>query len=100
MNLESTKAKIEFSCTTVEHWTEKPDRPILRLYRCRPRELEWYRSAHVAFFVDAPALLYISCDLASLARDLRDLFQKGWQLENMTLYDFYPQTEGSKRPSI
>jgi tRNA/tmRNA/rRNA uracil-C5-methylase (TrmA/RlmC/RlmD family) len=42
--------------------------------------------------VDAPALLYISCDLASLARDLRDLFQKGWQLENMTLYDFYPQT--------
>jgi tRNA/tmRNA/rRNA uracil-C5-methylase (TrmA/RlmC/RlmD family) len=43
-------------------------------------------------FVDAPVLLYISCDLASLARDLRDLSQKGWQLENIALYDFYPQT--------
>ncbi len=93
-NLGSTKAKIEFSCTTVEHWTQKA--PTSLSFDCivadpprtgmAPQVRTWLS------LVDAPALLYISCDLASLARDLRDLFQKGWQLENMTLYDFYPQT--------
>ncbi|OQB97192.1 MAG: 23S rRNA (uracil(1939)-C(5))-methyltransferase RlmD [Spirochaetes bacterium ADurb.Bin110] len=94
MNLEPAKARIKLSCTTVEHWTEKA--PTDLSFDCivadpprtgmAPQVRTWLS------FVDAPVLLYISCDLASLARDLRDLSQKGWQLENIALYDFYPQT--------
>jgi len=94
MNLESAAAKIEFSCTTVENWIEAARSSLS--FDCiladpprtgmTPKVRTWLS------FVEAPMLLYISCDLASLARDLRDLFQKGWQLENIILYDFYPQT--------
>jgi 23S rRNA (uracil1939-C5)-methyltransferase len=94
MNLESAAVKIEFSCTTVENWIEAARSSLS--FDCiladpprtgmTPKVRTWLS------FVEAPMLLYISCDLASLARDLRDLFQKGWQLENIILYDFYPQT--------
>ena len=37
-------------------------------------------------------LLYISCDPASLARDLGFLIKSGWQLKLIRPYDFYPYT--------
>jgi 23S rRNA (uracil1939-C5)-methyltransferase len=40
-----------------------------------------------------PLLVYVSCDPASLARDSRDLIEKGaYVLQDLHLYDFYPQT--------
>jgi 23S rRNA (uracil1939-C5)-methyltransferase len=39
-----------------------------------------------------PLLVYVSCDPATLARDSRELIQGGYELENLSLYDFYPQT--------
>jgi 23S rRNA (uracil1939-C5)-methyltransferase len=41
---------------------------------------------------DAPILAYVSCDSATLARDSRELLAGGWKLEELWLYDFYPQT--------
>jgi 23S rRNA (uracil1939-C5)-methyltransferase len=41
---------------------------------------------------EAPALAYVSCDSATLARDSRELLAGGWQLKELKLYDFYPQT--------
>jgi len=35
---------------------------------------------------------YVSCDPATLARDSRSLLEGGYQLKELTLYDFYPQT--------
>jgi len=35
---------------------------------------------------------YVSCDPATLARDARILSNGGYTLEQLTLYDFYPQT--------
>jgi 23S rRNA (uracil1939-C5)-methyltransferase len=40
----------------------------------------------------SPLLLYVSCDPASLARDSRELIQSGYVLQDLHLYDFYPQT--------
>lgn len=37
-------------------------------------------------------LSYVSCDQATLARDLGDLIGAGWSLDSLELYDFYPQT--------
>ena len=38
------------------------------------------------------ALTYVSCDPATLARDLRALLAAGYQLESATLADLFPQT--------
>ncbi len=42
--------------------------------------------------VAPPALAYVSCDPATLARDLRALTASGYQIESVTLADLFPQT--------
>jgi 23S rRNA (uracil1939-C5)-methyltransferase len=42
--------------------------------------------------IGAPALTYVSCDPATLARDLRALIHKGYAIENLTLADLFPHT--------
>jgi 23S rRNA (uracil1939-C5)-methyltransferase len=39
-----------------------------------------------------PVLAYVSCDPATLARDSKELVLGGYELQDLNLYDFYPQT--------
>jgi len=39
-----------------------------------------------------PALVYVSCDPATLARDLRPLLGSGYAIHSITLADLFPQT--------
>jgi tRNA/tmRNA/rRNA uracil-C5-methylase (TrmA/RlmC/RlmD family) len=39
------------------------------------------------------AVAYVSCDAATLARDLHVLLEAGWSLESLRAWDLYPQTE-------
>lgn len=39
------------------------------------------------------AVAYVSCDAATLARDLRVLLDAGWALASLRAWDLYPQTE-------
>jgi len=42
--------------------------------------------------ISAPSLVYVSCDPATLARDLRALTGAGYAIEHITLADLFPQT--------
>jgi 23S rRNA (uracil1939-C5)-methyltransferase len=42
--------------------------------------------------VAAPEIVYVSCDPATLARDLQSLLQSGYGVERMNLIDLFPQT--------
>ena len=42
--------------------------------------------------VAPPSLVYVSCDPATLARDLRQLLASGYAIQALTLADLFPQT--------
>ena len=42
--------------------------------------------------IAAPNIIYVSCDPATLARDLQALLESGYLLEKMHLVDMFPQT--------
>jgi 23S rRNA (uracil1939-C5)-methyltransferase len=67
---------------------EQPDAVILDPPRtgCHPRALE------ALLQVAAEKVIYVSCDPASLARDLRVLCQGGYQLREIQPVDMFPQT--------
>jgi tRNA/tmRNA/rRNA uracil-C5-methylase (TrmA/RlmC/RlmD family) len=44
----------------------------------------------------APTLrgvVYVSCDAASFARDVRVLLDEGWELTTLRVFDIFPMTE-------
>jgi 23S rRNA (uracil1939-C5)-methyltransferase len=47
--------------------------------------------AHLAR-IAAPAITYVSCDPATLARDLQSLLQSGYSVQAIHLVDLFPQT--------
>jgi 23S rRNA (uracil1939-C5)-methyltransferase len=42
--------------------------------------------------IAAPAMVYVSCDPATLARDLHSLVASGYAIQSITLADLFPQT--------
>jgi 23S rRNA (uracil1939-C5)-methyltransferase len=42
--------------------------------------------------IAAPALTYVSCDPATLARDLKALIASGYSIDSIALADLFPQT--------
>ena len=42
--------------------------------------------------IQAPRLTIVSCDPATLARDLQGLLAAGYRIEKITLVDLFPQT--------
>ena len=57
-----------------------------------PREGLDPRALESILHLKAPRLVYVSCDPATLARDLKALLAGGYALERVTPFDLFPQT--------
>jgi 23S rRNA (uracil1939-C5)-methyltransferase len=67
---------------------ERPDLIVLD----PPRTGLDAESAKLLAKIGAPSVVYVSCDPATLARDLRALAGSGYAIESLTLADLFPQT--------
>jgi 23S rRNA (uracil1939-C5)-methyltransferase len=70
---------------------KKPDRPDLIVVD-PPRTGLGPEITSLLGGIAAPALAYVSCDPATLARDLRALIAAGYSIQSVTLADLFPQT--------
>ena len=70
------------------HRDERPDLIVVDPPRTGLGNETTARLAEIA----APTLVYVSCDPATLARDLRDLITAGYEIQEITLADLFPQT--------
>lgn len=50
------------------------------------------RVAKLLAILQAPAIVYLSCDPATLARDLQVLMKTGYRVEEVHLFDLFPHT--------
>lgn len=91
-NLGGTKATA-VKATTLEFLRgaakeERPDAIIVD----PPRAGLGTETAKLLGRIGAPEMVYVSCDPATLARDLRALVAAGYAIERITLADLFPQT--------
>src|SRR5579863_3382 len=70
------------------HTFHKPDLAVVD----PPRSGLGERVARLLATLGAPRVIYVSCDPATLARDLLTLLQHGYRLEQVHLVDLFPQT--------
>jgi len=93
-NLSNARSAVRFSDVPAERWIKAPH--ARQSFECivvdPPRAGLTAEVRAWLAGIDARILTYVSCDHASLARDLRDLRSAGWQTLSLTLFDFYPQT--------
>ncbi|NOT64301.1 MAG: class I SAM-dependent RNA methyltransferase [Acidobacteria bacterium] len=88
-------ANVHFDGLSVEAWLKhksaewpRPDLVILD----PPRAGAGLTVIERLAALDAPQLIYVSCDPATLARDLKALLSYGYHLDAVTAFDLFPQT--------
>jgi 23S rRNA (uracil1939-C5)-methyltransferase len=92
-NLENKRYKVVRSNTLDFLRSQVPDQEKPELILVDPPRAGLGKEicAHLAR-ISAPEIVYVSCDPATLARDLQSLLQSGYSAEKMDLIDLFPQT--------
>lgn len=105
VSLEAARANLPpgrgaFYASSVEDWIKAEDS---RARKGKSRPADWViadppragLSPEVRKWLGSSGiggLCYVSCDHATMARDIGELARSGWSVESLRLYDFYPQT--------
>ena len=91
-NLEGTSGEaVHMDTLAFLRGNGKKDKPDLIIVD-PPRTGLGKETAALLAGVAAATLVYVSCDPATLARDLRALIEAGYGIDSMTLADLFPQT--------
>lgn len=90
-NLRGTRAR--FVKSTVERWVARNSFTSDDFVLVDPPRNGLGKTVVRALLRDLPRrIVYVSCNPATLARDLKALCGGGFRLDRVKLYDFYPQT--------
>jgi 23S rRNA (uracil1939-C5)-methyltransferase len=77
----------------VEEWAPTVDERHPALVLLDPPRAGLTRAALARVLaLDAPRLLYVSCEPATLARDAQRFAEAGYRLTRLQSFDFFPQT--------
>src|SRR5690625_3740331 len=83
-------------------WLQRPDAPIAKggldgrqvdaVVLDPPRAGAGKATVTRIHQLDPEKIVYVSCDPASFARDTKWLVEHGWEIEQSTIYDLFPDT--------
>jgi 23S rRNA (uracil1939-C5)-methyltransferase len=76
----------------VEAWTSRLDRTPQVLIVDPPRTGLSREALDGAVAMRAPSVVYVSCDVATLARDARRFIDGGYTLARIDAFDLFPNT--------
>ncbi|HEV2912301.1 MAG TPA: class I SAM-dependent RNA methyltransferase [Pyrinomonadaceae bacterium] len=95
-NLQDARlSNVAFHCARVSDWLEAPGRKSapLDLILLDPPRAGVEEKAMAGILALAPRrIAYVSCDPATLARDLKRLIDGGYHLDSVAAFDLFPQT--------
>lgn len=92
-NARATGRNVRMVDRRVEEWTPTADDLRPDLVVVDPPRAGLSRAALVRVLaLDAPRLLYVSCEPATLARDARRFIEAGYRVTRLRSFDFFPQT--------
>jgi 23S rRNA (uracil1939-C5)-methyltransferase len=83
----------EFVALTVERWIQEAGEAVFDAVIVDPPRVGLSQKAREFLLEKKPGrLVYVSCDPVTLARDLGSLVSGGFRLQEIKLFDFFPQT--------
>jgi 23S rRNA (uracil1939-C5)-methyltransferase len=90
-----TRTNIRFYNQSVERWLQNSEASFAKpdLLIADPPRMGLSKKARQGILALSPArLVYVSCNPATLARDLHFFIQNHYQINSITLVDMFPQT--------
>ncbi len=76
----------------VEKFVRRSSEPVATVLVDPPRTGMSKDALARAIAINAPSFVYVSCDVATLARDARVLLDAGYQLKSARAFDLFPNT--------
>jgi 23S rRNA (uracil1939-C5)-methyltransferase len=95
MNAQPFGSRLRVEHTSVEQYLTShasPSSPVGTLIVDPPRTGMSREALAAILGLRAPRVIYVSCDVATLARDLRRLLDSGYRLTHLEAFDLFPNT--------
>ncbi|PYR42236.1 MAG: hypothetical protein DMF95_28990 [Acidobacteria bacterium] len=91
-NAEAAGGSIVAVHQSVEHFLESADLRAGTIIVDPPRTGLSREALNGALRLDAPRVIYVSCDVATLARDVRRMVDAGYTIDRADAFDLFPNT--------